>query len=56
MDSRKSIVRDQIVGVAVQHLNEVRDASKHLALDAQEELLKKALEELDGNRAWIGDP
>jgi len=56
MDSRKSIVRDQIVGVAVQHLNEVRDASKHLALDAQEELLKKALEELDGIRAWIEDP
>lgn len=56
MDSRSSVVRDQVVGGVVQHLNDVRDASKHLALDEQEKLLEKALEELDGIRAWIEDP
>lgn len=35
MDSRNSVVRDQVVGVAVQHLNEVREASKDAALNAQ---------------------
>lgn len=56
MASRNSVVRDQIVGVAVQHLNEVREASKDAALNAQELLLEKALEQVDGARAWLLDP
>ncbi|EKO3892082.1 hypothetical protein P0F32_003254 [Vibrio metschnikovii] len=56
MDFRNSIVRDQVVGVAVQHLNEVREASKDAALNAQELLLKKALEQVDGARTWLVDP
>lgn len=56
MASRISVVRDQIVGVAVQHLNEVREASKEAALNTQEALLKKALEQVDGARAWLEDP
>lgn len=56
MASRNSVVRDQIIGVAVQHLNEVRDASKDAALNAQELLLEKALEQVDGARAWLLDP
>lgn len=56
MDSRNSIVRDQIVGVAVQHLNEVREASKEAALSFQDALLEKAFEQVDGVRAWLEDP
>lgn len=56
MDSKSSVVRDQIVGVAVQHLNEVREASKKAALNAQEVLLEKAFEQVDGARAWLEDP
>ena len=56
MDSRNSIVRDQIVGVAVQHLNEVREASKEAALSFQDALLEKAFEQVDGARAWLEDP
>ena len=56
MDSRNSVVRDQVVGVAVQHLNEVREASKEAALNAQKVLLEKAFEQVDGARAWLEDP
>ncbi|GGW25592.1 hypothetical protein [Vreelandella hamiltonii] len=56
MGSKSSVVRDQIVGVAVQHLNEVREASKEAALNAQEALLEKAFEQVDGARAWLVDP
>lgn len=56
MDSKSSVVRDQIVGVAVKHLNEVRESSKEAALNAQETLLEKAFEQVDGARAWLVDP
>jgi len=56
MDSKNSIVRDQIFGVTVQHLNAVRESSKEAALNAQQALLEKALEQVDGARAWLADP
>lgn len=49
------VVRDQIVGVAVQHLNNIREASKEATLKIQDALLEKALEQVDGARAWLED-
>ncbi|OZY86046.1 hypothetical protein CBP51_03170 [Cellvibrio mixtus] len=55
MDSKNSVVTDQIVGMAVQHLNEAREATMQSALQAQDELLINALEQVDGARAWLED-
>ncbi|NYT66799.1 hypothetical protein H0A58_12590 [Alcaligenaceae bacterium] len=55
MNARSGVVRDQIVGVAVQHLNDMREASKIATLNAQDALLEKALEQVDGARAWLED-
>jgi hypothetical protein len=51
-----TVLKDQIAGIAVKHLNDVNEAAKQTALDIQAQLLKRALEELDGVKAWIEDP
>lgn len=55
MDSKSSVVSDQVIGMAVQHLNDAREATMQSALQAQDELLVNALEQVDGARAWIED-
>ncbi|WP_434141503.1 hypothetical protein JQR84_24500 (plasmid) [Pseudomonas luteola] len=56
MDAKNNIFRAQLAGIAVKHLNDVAEASKNLALNAQAKLMEKALAELDGVRAWLDDP